>query len=70
MPQHLWSGFSIARACEVCFAHQVKCRGEWSPQISPICPGDPDDAPRRVTRRRPLAPAGGTSLRQRELEPA
>jgi hypothetical protein len=68
MPQHLWSGFSDMRACEVCFAHQINSGGEWSPPVSSICPGDPDDAPRRVSRRRPLAPAG--EMRQRELEPA
>ncbi|HUB48364.1 MAG TPA: hypothetical protein VMB73_25590 [Acetobacteraceae bacterium] len=71
MAQHLWhevkgSDWRI-RVCEVCDARQITCHSEW-PRISPICPGDPDDAPPRVTRRRPLAPAGGTPLRVRELE--
>jgi hypothetical protein len=75
MPQHLWHeaklGFGRIRVCESCEARQITGDppAEW-PRVSPICPGDPDDAPPRVTRRKPLAPAGGASLRQRELEPA
>jgi len=73
MAQHLWHevriGIGRIRVCEVCDARQITGEPpmEW-PRISPICPGDPDDAPPRVTRHRPLAPAGGT--RVRELEPA
>lgn len=66
MPQHLWSGSSEARACEVCLAHQIKSAGDWAPPISSICPGDPDDGGRRITRRRPDAPSGAPRM----LEPA
>jgi hypothetical protein len=70
MAQHLWHEFPLTRFCEVCFAWQPRERdGGWSPIIGPICPGDDEDGGRRA-RRRPLAPAGGTPLRVRELEPA
>jgi hypothetical protein len=68
MPQHIWAGFSTVRACEVCYAHQVKAAGEWSPPVGLICPGDDDDDGRRVTRRRPDAPSGAP--RARVLEDA
>lgn len=64
MPRHLWReasfSFGRIRLCEACDVRQITGDPpmDW-PRISPICPGDPDDAPPRVTRRRPLAPAGG-----------
>jgi hypothetical protein len=39
MPQHLRSSFSTVRACEVCFAHQVRAAGGWSPPVISICRG-------------------------------
>jgi hypothetical protein len=69
MPQHLWHDFSRTRFCEVCFASQRQAEGDWSPPVSPICPGDDEDGGRRA-RRKPLTPAGGTPLRVRDLESA
>jgi len=68
MPQHLWEGGPRFRICEVCNQWQIGEGTAWTPERGSICPGDPDDAPPRVSRRRPLAPSGGT--RVRELEPA
>ena len=68
MAQHLWIGFTKARWCEACLVWQAKDRTGWTPPVNPICPGDDEDGGRRVMRRRPDAPAGGT--RVRELEPA
>lgn len=73
MAQHLWHERAGThwrlRLCEVCDARQITGHPpmDW-PRIDPICPGDPDDTPRRASRRRPLAPAGGGLTR--ELEPA
>jgi len=57
MPQHLWHEFPRTRFCEVCYATQTTLRADWSPPLSTICPGDPDDGGRRV-RLRPHAPSG------------
>jgi len=58
MAQHLWRGFLTARTCEVCLTTQFERQVGWTPPVSPICAGDPDDGGRRVTRRRPNAPSG------------
>jgi hypothetical protein len=54
------------RACAVCYAHQVKAGGEWSPPVSLICRGDPDDGGRAATRRRPDAPCDAPRVRTLE----
>jgi hypothetical protein len=58
MAQHLWHTFLMARLCETCRAMQFEQQVGWTPHVSPICPGDPDDGGRRITRRRPNAPSG------------
>jgi hypothetical protein len=63
MAQHLWRGFLMARMCEVCHAMQAEREAGWTPTISSICPGDPDDdGGRGRTRPSPHAPSG-TPLR-------
>jgi hypothetical protein len=58
--QHLWHEGARTRRCEVCMISQFFVRGEWSPPISAICPGDDEDGGRRRAGRRPkpLVPAG------------
>lgn len=58
MPQHIWRGSNKYRVCEECLAPQVRQQNTWMPEISPICPGDPDHDDRRNPRRRPNAPSG------------
>lgn len=64
MPQHLWHVVRTEhwriRVCEVCEARQITGGDPapvW-PQVSLICPGDPEDGGRRARRRPPIAPAG------------
>jgi hypothetical protein len=40
MPQHLWFGGPITRACEVCQVLQIASDAGWSPPVSTICRGD------------------------------
>jgi hypothetical protein len=66
MAQHLWLeqnvvlsvGRAGVRLCEVCLARQFGLSDDWQPPVGPICPGDPEDGGRRVTRPRPNAPSG------------
>jgi hypothetical protein len=59
MPQHLWVGGDIVRMCEVCTAIQRASASGWTPPVSPICSGDPDDdGGRRRSRPKPVAPSG------------
>lgn len=70
MPQHLWHGTPSFRLCEVCEAVQTARRGEWLPDIGPICPGDPDDGDRWRRRGRPPKPdAPAASPKVLELTP-
>jgi hypothetical protein len=60
MPQHLWCETERSRrTCEVCEVRQAMGQDDWSPQVSAICPGDPDEGGRRGSRPRPNAPSGG-----------
>ncbi len=59
MAQHLWVTTSIIRICEDCLAKQFWGERAWTPEVNPICSGDPDDdGQRRRTRPRPNAPSG------------
>jgi hypothetical protein len=62
MAQHLWCESANMRICEACFKAQFIRSGDWAPAVSSICPGDPEDDGRRVTRRRPLAPSGAPRI--------
>jgi hypothetical protein len=55
------------RVCEVCRAHQLTYEHAW-PHFNPICPGDNDDPPTRISGRKPRTPPGGADHPERELE--
>jgi hypothetical protein len=62
MAQHLWHELTGRlgglRLCEVCATWQAGLSGDWKPEVSSICPGDPDDGGKRRVRPLPHAPSG------------
>lgn len=65
MPAHDWQRIADFRLCSDCNTSQRfdAERGEWRPEVSPICPGDGRDG----GGRKPPTPSG-RGERIRELE--